>query len=358
MKKTLKVLFKIIVAIIAVVVIFFGYLTLTEFKPEEIEKVDIKASESQNKKDAVQLDKSMSLISWNIGYAGLGAESDFFMDGGENVKSADENTVKRYLVGIDKTIDEQNADLYMLQEVDRDSSRSYRIPLEDTLKRGNSAFALNYSCAFVPYPLPPIGKVESGIMTTGEKEMDEALRISLPNPFKWPTRIANLKRCMLVTYLPIEGEDRKLVLVNLHLEAYDSGEGKIAQTEKLVKFIEKEYKKGNYVIAGGDWNQTFPDTFDKYPLKHEDLWSVGHVDTDMMPAGWNMAYDKSNPTCRLLNQPYNPKDKAGTQYYVIDGFLCSPNVGIEKVKTINEDFENSDHNPVRLEFKLNSNQKN
>jgi len=45
------------------------------------------------------------------------------------------------------------------------------------------------------------------------------------------------------------------VLVNLHLEAYDSGEGKIAQTKLLVEFLEQEYAKGNYVIAGGDFNQ-------------------------------------------------------------------------------------------------------
>ena len=54
------------------------------------------------------------------------------------------------------------------------------------------------------------------------------------------------------------GSDREPVLVNLHLEAYDDGEGKIAQTNQLRDYIEDEYAKGNYVIAGGDFNQVFP----------------------------------------------------------------------------------------------------
>lgn len=354
MKKLSKLLLKLIIAIIAIPGVFIGYLTVTEFSPDEIETVKIDITESQGKKDYVKLDESISVIIWNIGYAGLGAESDSFLDGGEDVKSADEKTVNRYLVGICRTIENQDADFYLLQEVDRNSSRSYNKSQEEDLTQGNHALALNYSCPFVPYPIPPIGKVESGVMTTTDKHLDEAVRISLPNPFKWPVRIANLKRCMLVMYTPIEGSDNQLVLVNFHLEAYDSGEGKIAQTKKLIEFVEGEYEKGNYVIAGGDWNQTFPGSLDVYPNTHEDLWAVGYIDADTIPKGWKLAYDLTNPTCRLLNQPYDPKDEEGTQYYVIDGFLCSPNVKVENVNTINAKFENSDHNPVRLEFKLKS----
>lgn len=361
MKKLFKLLFKLIIAIIASAGVFIGFLTLTEFSPEEVEPVEITVTGPEGKKDYVKLDESTSVVTWNIGYAGLGAESDFFLDGGEDVKSADEKTVKRYLVGIANAIKEQNADFYLLQEVDRSSSRSYKIPQENYLTEGNHSFAINYSCPFVPYPIPPIGKVEAGVMTTTEKDLNKAVRISLPNSFSWPVRIANLKRCMLVTYTPVEGAKGQFVLVNFHLEAYDGGEGKIAQTKKLIEFVEEEYKKGNYVVAGGDWNQTFPESLDVYPNTHEDLWSVGYIDIDSIPKGWQLVYDLTNPTCRLLNQPYDPEDKEGTQHYVIDGFLCSPNVKVESVNTINAGFENSDHNPVRLKFKLNpykDNQKN
>lgn len=55
------------------------------------------------------------------------------------------------------------------------------------------------------------------------------------------------------------------MLVNLHLEAYDDGEGKIAQTKQLREFIQSEYEKGNYVIAGGDLNQVFPGSLERLP---------------------------------------------------------------------------------------------
>ena len=35
-----------------------------------------------------------------------------------------------------------------------------------------SAYALNYSCDFVPYPLPPIGKVHSGVQTISRLELE------------------------------------------------------------------------------------------------------------------------------------------------------------------------------------------
>ena len=73
---------------------------------------------------------------------------------------------------------------------------------------------------------------------------------------------------------------------------------------------------------------------------------------ELLPEGWALAYDLSTPTCRLLNQPYDPSDTAGTQYYVIDGIIASPNVKVDSVETVDAQFENSDHNPVRLSFSL------
>ena len=151
-----------------------------------------------------------------------------------------------------------------------------------------------------------------------------------------------------MSYLPLEGSDKQLVLVNLHLEAYDDGEGKIAQTNQLKDFIQSEYEKGNYVIAGGDFNQIFPGGLEAYPNEHPDLWTPGVLTGDMLPEGWSFAYDLATPSCRLLNQPYDPSDTVNTQYYVIDGYIVSPNVSVQTVETLDLGFENSDHNPVRL----------
>ena len=72
----------------------------------------------------------------------------------------------------------------------------------------------------------------------------------------------------------------------------------------------------------------------------------------MLPEGWSYAYDLSVPSCRLLNQPYDPADAEDTQHYVIDGFILSPNVTLESVETLDEGFTASDHNPVLLRVTL------
>lgn len=352
----IKKLFKFILTVLLIVVVLagllFAWLSVKEFKPDPIMDVEVKAGFNASGSSPAQGDE-LTLISWNIGYAGLGKDSDFFMDGGENVAYADEELVNANLVGISNTLFELNkADIYMLQEVDQNSSRTYGIDESVALGNYNSTYALNYSCPFVPFPLPPIGKVNSGLMTTTDFAIDHAERHSLPCPFSWPVSTANLKRCLLVSYIPLDKSDKQLVIVDLHLEAYDSGEGKIAQSKQLREFIQSEYDKGNYVIAGGDFNQIFPGGLDKYPNEHPDLWTPGIIESDMMPADWTIAYDLDTPTCRLLNQPYAPWDTANTQYYTIDGFILSPNVELREVKTLNEGFVYSDHNPVKLEVVL------
>ncbi len=354
-KKLLKTVLIILGIILLCAAAFILWLSVTEFKPGDVSDVKIEAN-SEVSGLTPFLDEEFSVISWNIGYAGLGKDSDFFMDGGENVSSADQDTVNASLLGIYKTLysDADPATVFMLQEVDQNSTRTYGKNEVDALGINNSAYALNYSCKFVPYPVPPIGRVNSGLLTTTIYDIDSAERISLPCPFKWPVSVANLKRCLLVSYLPISGTDSKLVIVNLHLEAYDDGEGKIAQTKQLREFIRAEYEKGNYVIAGGDFNQIFPGGLDKYPNTHTENWEPGQISDDIMPEGWTLAYDLETPSCRLLNQPYDATDTENTQYYVIDGFILSPNVELVSVKTLDEGFEYSDHNPVKLQVKLTS----
>lgn len=352
-KKVFKIVLIVLGAVLLLAAGLILWLSVCEFKPADVTDVKVE-SNSQVGEFSPFLDQELTVISWNIGYAGLGKDSDFFMDGGENVSSADQDTVTASLLGIYKQLytGDNQAGIYMLQEVDKNSARTYGMDESDCLGIYNSTYALNYSCPFVPYPLPPIGRVNSGLLTTTMYDIDSSERISLPCPFDWPVSTANLKRCLLVSYLPIEGSSSKLVIVNLHLEAYDDGEGKIAQTKQLREFIQSEYEKGNYVIAGGDFNQVFPGGIEKYPNEHPELWEPGIITEDIMPEGWSLAYDLETPSCRLLNQPYDPEDIENTQYYVIDGFIISPNIELISVETLDAGFEFADHNPVQLKVKL------
>ena len=351
MKRFLKVLLIIVLVIVTAAAGLIAWLSIAEYRPEAVEELNFTARDESA--PALPQGESLTILSWNIGYAGLGSNADFFMDGGENVKSSDRVRVESNLLNISQLLYGENApDLILLQEVDTNSSRTYNIDQSACLAGANAAHALNYSCPFVPFPLPPIGKVNSGVFTTTDYAIDRAERVSLPCPFSWPVSTANLKRCLLVSYLPIEGSDRQLALVNLHLEAYDDGEGKVAQTRQLNEFIQAEYEKGNYVIAGGDFNQIFPGSLEVYPNTHPELWEPGVLTEDMLPVGWSYAYDLRVPSCRLLNRPYDPEDTENTQHYVIDGFILSPNVTLESVETLDEGFIASDHNPVLLRVTL------
>ena len=194
------------------------------------------------------------------------------------------------------------------------------------------------------------GKVDAGIATFSKYDMNDSERIQLPIPFSWPMKLFNLKRCLLVNRLPIEGSDQELVIINLHLEAYDDGEGKAKQLAMLMDRMAAEYEKGNYVIAGGDFNQTFSTTnYQKYPKMND--WVCPVIDADSY-SNFTFKMDDTYPTCRSLYKTYADADKSNFQYYMIDGFIVSNNITINNLKTINLDFKNSDHNPVSMTVTL------
>ncbi len=348
----LKLIAWLLVIVIVLVGGMIGFLSATEFKPADSEAVAISGQADKTLKAG----EKISVMSWNVGYGALGDNADFFMDGGTSVYTADEVRVNENMDGIIGNITATDPDIAILQEIDQNSSRSRHINeyqmLQDELSGYSSAFANNFKVAYLPYPIPPMGKVDSGIATYSKFQGDSAERIQLPIPFSWPIRMANLKRCLLVERIPVKGTDKELVIVNLHLEAYDSGEGKIAQTKQLAEFLNQEYKNGNYVIAGGDFNQIFssedPDSF----AVKEGMWAPGIIDVTGIEGDWSFLMDESVPSCRSLDQAYEGADHDNFQYYLIDGFIVSGNIDVKSYKTEDLGFVNSDHNPVVMDIKL------
>ena len=344
-RKGLKIAGGIVLGIILILALAVGYLTIREYRPDAVQAV-----EPGNGTDTMKIGDSFTVLTYNTGYAGLSKDEDFFMDGGSKVQPESQALVEHNMKGISSILEKQNADVYFLQEVDRDSKRSFHIEEQKYYENAlelPGMFACNFKCDFVPYPLPPIGKVTSGLVTMTDLNVTDASRIALPESFTWPVKTCNLKRCMLETRIPLEGSDKELVMINFHLEAYDSGEGKIAQSKMLAEKLEAEYEKGNYVIAGGDFNQTF-EGMEKYPIHNQDDWVPGVVSTEDIPEGFSFAVSNNVPTCRLLNGPYSG-NYDDSQVYVLDGFIVSDNIQVQKVENIDTQFEYTDHQPVRLE---------
>lgn len=337
-----------LLALAGLLILGVVWLTIREYRPEAEEALFPPSGSSTLTPGA-----SLHVLTFNTGYGGLDKTQDFFMDGGTRVQPDSREEVENNLKGISGILKENPADIYFLQEVDLDSKRSYHINEQEYYQESldiPGVFACNFKCDFVPYPLPPIGKVESGILTMTDLQVSSASRISLPESFSWPVKTCNLKRCMLETRIPLTGTDKELVLINFHLEAYDSGEGKIRQSKMLAQKLQEEYEAGNYVIAGGDFNQTF-EGMDKYPLKDTENWAPGVIGEDSLPEHFSFAADDSYPTCRLLNEPYTGSFDTA-QVYVLDGFIVSDNIKVNQVSVINTDFEYTDHQPVMLEARL------
>lgn len=347
MKKILKVLGIILLIILTAVILFFIYLMVTEYKPEDVEEVNIQGQSNQK----VQVDTEYTAFNWNIGYSGLDKYTDFFMDGGQMVHPISRENVENALDGIVEELSRQDADIYFLQEVDEDSTRSFHINQVDMINNalgGNSTFAYNYKVEYVPFPLPPLGQMASGIYTNTDFTISSSYRYQQPIPFKWPVRLANLKRAFNASYMEIEGSDKSLVTVNVHLDAYDSdNDGKVAQTMQLMDFIQSEYDKGNYVILAGDLNQDLRDG--EYQVSPEGVWEAQPFAKELIPENFQLAYDDSVFTTRVNDKPYDPE----TAYqYVIDGYIVSDNIEVIGVETLDLQYEDTDHNPVKLVFKL------
>ncbi|HHX81256.1 MAG TPA: endonuclease [Acholeplasmataceae bacterium] len=355
LKRFTKIVLIVVFALVLVVAITLGYFTIVEYNPKDVEPLLIK----NNLETKVELDQDISVLTFNIGYAGLGKNEDFVLDGGMKSRPDSKDVVESYLDGIKSLLTSHPSDIYMLQEVDLGSRRSYFIDesneIEELLGNNyNSTFAYNYNAKFVPFPVSLtnyLGKIESGILTLTKYQVKSSHRYQLPGAFAWPVRTVNLKRAMMVNVLPINNSSKELIVINLHMSAYD-GDGSLRaqEMEMLKEFLNEQASLGNYVIVGGDFNQTFPAAKGVYPAK-PGYYVAYPIDNDFLPSEYRFAIDITKPSCRLLNEPYN-KTSPNTQYYIIDGFIVSNNIKINKVETIDHDFQYSDHNPVSLLIQL------
>ncbi len=346
--KVIRTLLLILAGLVLLFGLFLVYATLDDYRPEpgtllyETEEPGL-----------IPDSATLSVLTWNIGYAGLDAGMDFFYDGGNQVRP-DKETVNRNLEGIKEQLRSFGGyDFILLQEVDRKARRSYRNneygQIEALFPSHNSTFGINYRVTYVPVPLrAPMGGVVSGIQTLSKSVPATVNRYSFPGNYSWPVRLFMLDRCFIVGRYPVSG-GRELVLINTHNSAYDDGTLRKEQMDYLRSFLLKEYAAGNYVLAGGDWNQSpagFEPLFGPERFDHEDLTYIPDSYPDPL---WTWAFDAAVPTNRRVKIPYDPVNCPVT---VIDQFLLSPNITLLEVKGIENGFLFSDHQPVSLKVKL------
>jgi endonuclease/exonuclease/phosphatase family metal-dependent hydrolase len=321
-----------------------GYIVITEFRPEDYSEVPVEGSA-----EGFVLNDTLRLLTWNIGYAGLSAEQDFFFDGGSGVRPG-RDILTNNLNNIVAALSKDSSDWILLQEVDAGSKRSWYSIQPDSIAQSMPgycwSFSMNYNSKMVPLPIGnPLGRVVSGLMTLGRAIPERSVRHSLPADAQWPEGIFMLKRCFLAWEYTVKN-NQKLILIHLHLSAYDAGEIKASQLEILSKFILNAYQNGDYVIVGGDWNMQAPGE----PAVGTKHFKPIEVPEKYPEKGWEWIYPKGFRSNRSLDIPYI---RGTNKEYLIDFFLISPNIECIEVEGLDWGFTHSDHNPVRATFVLN-----
>lgn len=354
MKKLLRRIVRLILLLLAGILLYVACIllinTASDYKPEGGSISTLKF----NHLKPASTDDTLSVLSWNIGYAGLGGETDFFYDGGSMSRPEKEDFL-RYQAGILenlKVLGEVN--FFLLQEVDINSKRSYNSNqydlIEGHLPLHKGFFVKNYDVAFVPMPVfHPMGNVESGISLFSNKKAIESSWGAYDMDKSWPLGLFLPDRCYSVTIFETDTTG-SLYVFNTHNSAFDDGSQRDSQLEQLYAEMIKAFEEGNYVIAGGDWNLN-PCDYKNVGFESGDIpFIMNNLQVVCGPnARWQIAYDPAYPTNRDLSSPY---ENGKTYTSILDFFVCSPNISILETTTLYDGFANSDHHAVYLRCKL------
>ena len=350
-RKFLKVTNLIFCTIILVLGSFLTYMTITDYKPEAVIQLEMQNQQQTN----FPIDEPFSITTFNIGYGGLDAKEDFFMDGGTNSRASSLEQVTENLKGIGDISLQLNSDFYFFQEVDKKATRSFKVNevayLSSLFPTYGFSFGQNYLVSFVPVPITkPHGQVDAGLLSFSKYTINQTTRLALAGEESWPIKIFELDRSMLEQRIALEN-GKELILLNVHLSAYDKG-GIVRkqQLQFIEEYVTNEYASGNYIILGGDFNHSLPTT-DPSLFPTTEQWPdwLQMMPEDFLSEQFYWAVDSSVASSRTIATSYT---KGENFLSIIDGFLVSNNIELLSVYGTNLEFKNSDHNPVTATFQL------
>ena len=206
----------------------------------------------------------IKIQTWNLGFLfGEGSE-------GPGYFTRNKNFYKTKLDELVSEISKSDPDIICLQEVDFDSHRSANLNQVQYLavKAGYPyvAEAVSWDANYIPFPYWPVerhfGRMKSGgaILSKYPIISHEVHLLKKPQSQPWWYNIFYLHRYLQEA--EIELGDRKIKVVNLHLEAFDMLDRKV-QVEILVNKI----REHNIDIVAGDFNMVPPSALKKRNFK-------------------------------------------------------------------------------------------
>jgi hypothetical protein len=109
-KRILKIASLLLLAAALLVGGFLLYITLSDYKPKEMTELSI-----SNQTGAIlEQGKPFTVTTFNIGYAGLDSEQDFFMDGGTHSRASSKKQTEANLASIASFMNSTLSSFYLL----------------------------------------------------------------------------------------------------------------------------------------------------------------------------------------------------------------------------------------------------
>ncbi|MEQ1508166.1 MAG: endonuclease/exonuclease/phosphatase family protein, partial [Myxococcota bacterium] len=206
--------------------------------------------------------RPLSILVWNVQFC-AGRSRTFFYDGGDAVH-VDPDDQLRALDAIGRVLRDQQADVVLLQEVDRGSDRTGRVDQHAELLarcpypcHASTAY---YRNRYVPYPRHQhLGRIEMHLSVFSRFRIAGATRWPLPELAEpWLRRQFNLRRALLEATVPLT-DGRSLALFDVHLSAFSRGDGTLPrQLGAVADRLRAARDAGHPVVLGGDFNALPP----------------------------------------------------------------------------------------------------
>ena len=323
MKRLVRLITTLVLLLVLLTGVFFLWASSPQLSEKEYSQLVTYEYEPKTDTDSIY-----SIVTYNIGY----------LSGMTNNRAVEKprSLFDKNLEKVTRLFDSLDADMIALQEIDYHAARSYRINQQNELARlgySHAARAVNWDETYVPFPYwPPsvhFGEMLSGQSILSKFPLQDHERIVLQRVADAPFYRDALYLERLAQIVKITIENRIVILMNVHLEAFDKPT-RVNQFKTVVKLFEK-YAAEYPTILLGDFNSMAKD---KDAIIQELINS---------PDVGNAALDKSMAPTFHSREPYKRID------YI---FFTKNSIDYVSGKVLNEFGEASDHLPVYMEFKL------
>ena len=324
MKKAIRLIATFLLILIIFFTLFFLWASSPNLSEKEYSKLITNPIKSKTKNDSLY-----SIITYNIGYLS-GMTNNRAV---EKPKSLFESNLKK----VNYLLDSLNADVIAFQEIDYASKRSFKVNQQDEIaKLGYTYIAqsINWDEKYLPFPYwPPslhFGEMLSGQSILSKFPLKEHKRIVLNRVANAPFYRDALYLERLAQVVKTSIENKEVIIINTHLEAFDEPT-RIQQLYAVLSLF-KKYAADYPTFLLGDFNSE----------ANSDDSAIQELIS--MPDVGNAAFDKNN-----IENTFSSIDPFKRIDYI---FYTKSSIEYIEGKVLKEFGDISDHLPVYMKFRL------